>query len=145
MGEIVSTPRTTKRMVNTYRMLRVCAGNAHSWEFSPRGGREYRAVILLLAVLVGYPERCQGVFGGIATGEAGSSLGTVLRQHLGKSDVDKLLMLEHPGDSFTLPTYQRWLPFVRRFDYNLGSRTAIDGATREVAGVATHPTTKSPA
>jgi hypothetical protein len=55
VGALITTPRTTKRLINTYRMLRVCAGDDEAERFSPESDGEYQAVVVLLAVLLGCP------------------------------------------------------------------------------------------
>lgn len=124
IGSILATPRTTKRLVNTYRMLRVCAGDEHAELFSPEGGREYRAVVLLLAVLIGYPAESARVFDALMAADAAAPAEPTLRAHLSGRDADKVCRLEHADDQFTVATYVRWLPLVRRFSYNLGVHPA---------------------
>jgi hypothetical protein len=53
VGALITTPRTTKRRINTYRMLRVCAGDDEAELFSPEGDGEYQVVVVLRAVLLG--------------------------------------------------------------------------------------------
>ena len=87
VGGLFTTPRTTKRFVNTYRMVQVCAfnrGDTNGAKFSPSGDGEYQAVVVLLAILMGRPDAKEifdrimsgapdaDVWAGEATAEAGA-------------------------------------------------------------------------
>ena len=62
VGVLVATPRTAKRLVNIYRMLRVSVPDSELEAFLPNGGNEYQAVVLLLGILIGRPSRAHKVF-----------------------------------------------------------------------------------
>jgi hypothetical protein len=54
LHDLIPTPRAVKRFVNVYRLLRAQAGAGHDFCGDATGG-EYRAVMLLLALLIGFP------------------------------------------------------------------------------------------
>jgi len=142
VGALITTPRTTKRLVNTYRMLRVCAGDDEAERFSPEGDGEYQAVVVLLAVLLGCPGEAKDIFDRIMDGDPAADVWKLMRgaQKLsldeasdgdpvtavgptakGNSDFD---VLEKLVDVSSAAIYQRWIPLVSRFTYHLPSVVA---------------------
>jgi hypothetical protein len=79
VGDLITTPRTTKRLINTYRMLRVCAGDDAAERFSPEGDGEYQAVVVLLAVLLGCPGEAKDIFDRIMGGDPAADAWTLMR------------------------------------------------------------------
>lgn len=122
IGALITTPRATKRLVNTYRMLRVCAGDDDADRFSPKGGGEYRAVIVLLALQIGCPGAANAVFGSIVAAGPTAKVWTLLQANGDASDVVRRMeKLQPVVDASSIEAYQRWVPLVSRFTYQLGS------------------------
>jgi hypothetical protein len=64
MDEFVSSPRATKRLVNIYKLIRVTLTdkeNLRVFKGTKDEPGEYRAVLLLLAMLTGYPSQAGDV------------------------------------------------------------------------------------
>lgn len=60
----VPTPRSAKRLINLYRLLKVSVGEegVAAFEGQPGEPGEYQAVALLLAILIGFPALAPNVF-----------------------------------------------------------------------------------
>lgn len=71
---IVATPRSTKRLVNIYRMIRAQLSGEELEQLrgGPQGEGEYLAVQLLLAILVGCPSLSPTIFRGLEKSNANS-------------------------------------------------------------------------
>jgi hypothetical protein len=130
VGGLITTPRTTKRFVNTYRMVRVCAGDTDADKFSPDGDGEYQAVIVLLAVLMGCPD-AKEIFDRIMSGAPDADVWTLMRTppttapaSRAGSGPDAITALQELVDLSTAGADQRWIPLVSRFTYHLPSVVA---------------------
>lgn len=121
IGTILTTPRSAKRMVNIYRMVRVHASDRHGSAFrADEGATEYRAVILLLAVLMGCSTDAAEVFDRLQETDGDAPIEPILRACLPVATAAAVCLLQDPEDGFMCSTYQRWLPLVRRFSYYAG-------------------------
>ena len=139
VGGLITTPRTTKRFVNTYRMVRVCAGDKDADKFSPNHGREYQAVIVLLAILMGCPD-AKDIFDRIMNGAPDADVWTLMKPPSkpaateeaatesagpqGWNCPDSIKALQDLVDLSAAGAYQRWIPLVSRFTYHLPSVVA---------------------
>ncbi len=140
VGALITTPRTTKRFVNTYRMVRVCAGDTDADKFSPDGGGEYQAVIVLLAVLMGCPD-AKEIFDRIMNGAPDADVWTLMKapatparaaegaetepaRPVPVTHPDAIKFLKEHVDLSNAGAYQRWIPLVSRFTYHLPSVVA---------------------
>ena len=146
VGGLITTPRTTKRFVNTYRMVRVCAGDTAADKFSPDGDGEYQAVIVLLAILMGCPD-AKDIFDRIMNGAPDADVWTLMKPppkpaaateepatestESTESAVpavgtrpDSIKALQDLVDLSAAGAYQRWIPLVSRFTYHLPSVVA---------------------
>ena len=140
VGGLITTPRTTKRFVDTYRMVRVCAGDTDADKFSPDDGREYQAVIVLLAILMGCPD-AKDIFDRIMNGAPDADVWTLIKpppktaaataepatESAGPAvgtRPDSIKALQDFVDLSTAGAYQRWIPLVSRFTYHLPSVVA---------------------
>ncbi len=124
LGPLVSTPRAAKRLINLYRLLRARLRGADLDEFLNTSSREtpHRAVLLLLAVLVGHPNTAPQLFDMVAEAAPDGTLLELLDRSDGDPVLgDKLASLNTANSTIALPervgTYQRWLPLVRRFSF----------------------------
>lgn len=119
LGEIVSTPRAAKRLVNIYRMLRVSVTHDELDAFSPTGGREYQAVIVLLGVMVGRPMLAERVLTAISRADDSDDVWPVLARF---SEVgDRLAALRPHVTLDRAAPYRRWAPRVSRFSFRLAA------------------------
>jgi hypothetical protein len=59
LGQLVTTPRAAKRLINTYRLLKVSLSDPEYNRFAPApdGANHYMIVQILLAILVGFPNQ----------------------------------------------------------------------------------------
>ena len=115
VGGIVATPRSAKRLVNIYRMLRVSVEDDEREAFLPEGGSEYQAVVLLLGILVGRPARTNEVFERLRaaseTDDVWEVLGEFTDLHESLATVRSHIEVTHVGP------YRRWAPRVARFSF----------------------------
>jgi KAP family P-loop domain len=117
VGALVPTPRTAKRLVNIYRMLRVSVPDSELEAFLPSGGNEYQAVVLLLGVLIGRPSRAHEVFQKLEGATDADDLWKVLAEF---TDICEPLKPIHDDIKVTQAgPYRRWVPRVARFSFRL--------------------------
>jgi hypothetical protein len=117
VGALVPTPRTAKRLVNIYRMLRVSVPDSELEAFLPSGGSEYQAVVLLLGILIGRPSRAHGVFQKLEAAADADDLWEVLAEF---ADICESLAPIHDEIKVTQAgPYRRWVPRVARFSFRL--------------------------
>jgi hypothetical protein len=71
LNELVPSPRAAKRFVNVYRLLRASIGD-DQWDsfIGDANGGLYRPVLLLLAILTGYPAEATEILRAILEGRA---------------------------------------------------------------------------
>ena len=69
LAPLVSTPRAAKRLSNTYRLIRATLSARELARFVSKEGAsgDYQAVLLLLAVMIGFPTVADDVFRALAT------------------------------------------------------------------------------
>lgn len=113
LAGVVPTPRAAKRLVNIYRMLRVSVPQDESYDFSPDGGGEYQAVVVLLGILLGSGPRADGVFEAILAAPDDADIWQVLADVHGLPD--RLVTLREHVTLHTAKPYRRWVPRVSRF------------------------------
>jgi hypothetical protein len=65
MAPFISTPRAAKRLVNLYRLLRVTVGEDGVAQLQATG--EHQAVLVLLAILIGFPAQAEVVLRALKT------------------------------------------------------------------------------
>jgi O-acetyl-ADP-ribose deacetylase (regulator of RNase III) len=141
----VNTPRLAKRLVNIYRLLRVRSGTMDGGgytAFIERDSGEYRAVQVLLALNIGYPEIARPLFRRVAESshqrwdafldellkECNPSAGGRFPTRKGDNDcvraaIAGLASIRHalakPPSPVEFPddmtTYRRWAPEVERY------------------------------
>ena len=119
LGGIVPTPRAARRLMNIYRMLRVSVPDDELDAFGPDGGGEYQAVILLLALLAGWPDDAGDIFAAMRAASDGTDVWQVLAGF-----GDAFAVPEALRDHITVTSagpYRRWAPRVARFSFRLGT------------------------
>jgi hypothetical protein len=116
LAGLVPTPRATKRLVNTYRMLRVGVPDDELEAFLPDGGSEYQALVLLVGILAGAPGAAQEVFDAVLATSEVNDVRVVLARFpwlcRALGDLMAHLTVVRPD------VYQRWTPRVRRFSFH---------------------------
>ncbi len=121
LGAVIGTPRSAKRLINIYRMLRVSVPDDELDRFRPDGGGEYQCVVILLAILIGRPDDATSVFTKILAARAPQDIWTVLGSF--RDLLEPLRALD--GIQVTaLEPYARWAPRVARFSFRLSAGTA---------------------
>ena len=125
LGALLPTPRSVKRTINIYRMLKVCSGLDAERSFSMRG-HEYEAVIVLLALLMLDSEGQLLAFERIRAADPGEHVWTVLESPIphGAGPAVPLpwspllrSQLRSSVSVGSISVYQTWLPMVSRFSY----------------------------
>lgn len=126
LAPLVSSPRAAKRLVNLYRLLRARFSGTELDEFLAPGIREapHRAVLVLLAVLVGHSDTAPLLFSAIANAEPEETLQALLNRFGGDPALSGKLAGLGTGDSELVPpalvgSYQRWVPLVSRFSFTV--------------------------
>lgn len=163
LGPILQTPRTLKRLVNVYRVVRATVAEADEQRLAD----EYGYVLLLLAVALGQPLAAPWLFGVgadsrkddlIAALEAagpptpsadtlpGPSKDAVgqLRRDVGK------VVADSPSPIDDIATYRYWLPVVGRYSFRrpalreVGGEELLGDEALEAVGVAVDPGAAEP-
>jgi peptidoglycan hydrolase-like protein with peptidoglycan-binding domain len=119
LGPLVATPRSARRLVNIYRMLRVSVPAEESTAFAPDGGREFEAAMLLLAVVIGRPAVAAEVLGDVLRAGDDDPVWPVLTRSW------QLAALDGVRARLTVQTvgpYRRWAPRVARFSFKLAGQ-----------------------
>ncbi|MFC9253274.1 P-loop NTPase fold protein [Amycolatopsis thailandensis] len=120
LAPLIRSPRAAKRFLNLYRLLRARLAGEDLAEFLADGSREapFRAVMVLLSVLVGYPEAVSWFF---AVLEGADPDDNALDVVSGLNDHELRPKLERGLSGGSWPeraaSYQRWLPLVNRFSF----------------------------
>ncbi len=112
------TPRSTKRLVNIYRMLRVSVPDTEFSDFDPDHGRQFEVVVVLLGILVGCPAEVSDVFSAVMSQPEDAVFKDVLKRdhpQVYKPLKDLLGQVGPHG----MAAYQRWAPRVARFSFRL--------------------------
>lgn len=119
---LIGTPRTARRLVNTYRLLRSTLDGERLRQLHAGG---YRPVILLLAVLVGHPAQGAAVLEELLapqpepTTSGFAALFADVRDHLpspGLASAVKAVALA-TGATDEVAEYREWAPYVARFSF----------------------------
>jgi len=119
LAPLVRSPRAAKRLLNLYRLLRARFSGEHLAEFLADGDREapFRAVLVLLAVHVGYPDavRWFASIEGTDPGDKAIEIVSSMNDHELRPKLERGLS----GEAWPLlaGSYQRWLPLVNRFSF----------------------------
>ena len=129
LSPLIPTPRSAKRLVNLYRLVRIGIPDSDLAIFAgTQGDGQYQVVQILLAVLIGSPEVAQSVFQKIMDAPADSDVRAVfaeavnahsaeagLYSHIG-TELDRIAK-ETP--SLTLiEKYQTWCPRLARYSFH---------------------------
>jgi hypothetical protein len=134
LARLVPTPRAAKRLVNTYRMLRVSVPHDELANFLPsagdeQGGNEYQAVVVLLGILIGRPAVAHDVFSAIANSPDDADIWTILGPF---ADVhEQLAPLRQQITVTDAAPYRHWVPRVSRFSFRLGAVIPLDAAATQ--------------
>ncbi len=119
LAPLARSPRSAKRLLNLYRLLRARFAGEELAGFLD-GTREapFRAVLVLLAVLVGHPEAVTRFFASIAGTDPEDDALEVVSSF---DDHELRPKLERGLSGGSWPelagSYQRWLPLVNRFSF----------------------------
>lgn len=150
LGPLLPTPRSAKKLVNLYRLVRIGIPDADLPAFLTEYA--HQPVQLLLALLVGTPNDARVILTAILAAEPADDLikllGADTTPGVGNGDwtateqtrqrlVDLLerLRVDAPAPTFpTVVTYQRWCPKIARYSFHtrtLAKPRHHDGAVRE--------------
>ncbi|WP_181775406.1 P-loop NTPase fold protein [Amycolatopsis pittospori] len=120
LAPLARSPRSAKRLLNLYRLLRARFAGEELAEFLADGTREapFRAVLVLLSVLVGHPEAIARFFASIAGTDPEDSAFEIISS-LNDHELRPKLERGLSGGSWPelAASYQRWLPLVNRFSF----------------------------
>lgn len=134
MDEFVSSPRATKRLVNIYKLICATLTDKESLEaFKGKDGPgEYRAVLLLLAMLTGYPSQAGDVLRALEKKSTRKrKLDTLIEELMGKADKKEKIDWERLSVSLNqtikkqkidipLKQFEEWAGTVERFSFQYG-------------------------
>ncbi|MFJ8915018.1 P-loop NTPase fold protein [Amycolatopsis sp. NPDC102389] len=119
LAPLVRSPRAAKRLLNLYRLLRARFAGEDLAAFLADGDREapFRAVLVLLAVHVGYPDavRWFASIEGTDPDDKAVEIVSSMNDHELRPKLERGLS----GEAWPLlaGSYQRWLPLVNRFSF----------------------------
>jgi hypothetical protein len=136
----IRTPRMAKRFINIYRLLRVRASmpDMDFLKFSDPQAGEYRAVLTLLAINVGYPDVAPKIFKNLIAENSGNFqiwLNSLSTKNKGENEKEyfyetvsmickelelvKTALKDIDGPSFDerLETYIKWVQEVGRYSF----------------------------
>ena len=119
LGPLLPTPRSAKRMVNLYRMLRIGIPDAGLPHFTgDAGGGPYQAAALLLATIVGLPQEGRRLLIALRSANPRDDIGDFLRNSGPQRLTD---LIETIDKNVTvhreMSTYQQWGRTVARFSF----------------------------
>jgi hypothetical protein len=117
------TPRTVKRFVNTYRLIKARVADPDRFDHvDDRGLGDHEAVAFLLAVLVGRPADAGELFAALARAARGETLLAVLDGRR-SGDVEEWVK-QHPRFADAPARYfGRWADEVGRFSFTAPQET----------------------
>jgi KAP family P-loop domain len=128
LAPLVGSPRATKRLVNLYRLVRARFSRAELERFVGTGNdAPCRAVLVLLAALVGQPGSVQPLFAALAAAPPEQTLTSVLATLDANTTLHAALSrLTTSADAppAFAQSYQEWLPLVSRFSFAVSSPPA---------------------
>jgi hypothetical protein len=163
LAPFVPTPRSTKRLANTYRLLRVLVTGEEAAEFGPdkHESGHYRVALTLLAILIGFPRQATTLFGDLlsATDEDWPAFRRRLRGDRTPARADDLEATKGPaerdeGQSWerllqcvdrlaadtdlpeNLGPYKYWCQRVARYSFQTGRLAMLAGSDSDTAVVA---------
>jgi hypothetical protein len=121
VGPLIATPRSAKRLVNTYRLLR--AGLVPD-AFDRLNAGEVGPVILLLAMLVGHPAPTAALLDRLVSDGSEVSLTSIIPDNQATllSGVEQIQAASNVTDDLT--PYRFWSPEVARFSFRTGHLTS---------------------
>jgi hypothetical protein len=147
VGPMISTPRAAKRFSNIYRLLRASMDPADLDRYvsADDGDGEYQAVLLLLALLVGFPQQAAVIFDELRTAtdfttwwefvkdlqsrSGGAASAGSAQIKVGPAEVTKWnrlfrriadLQSQQLAIPENLDLFRRWMPQVARFSFQTG-------------------------
>lgn len=140
---VLDTPRAVKRLVNLYRLVRAGIPPGEVGEFvDPRGGGDYRAVLILLAVAVATPVQARTLISALQKNRDDTEFSALLERMAADCPVaeraiwERLLTIlrqEDPEPS-NLGTYRRWAGTIARFSFETWDLTAPRDHDGELGG-----------
>lgn len=117
---LLTTPRTTKRMLNVYRLIRVSLGQALIDAFERS---EHQAVLVLLAVMYSYPAIAADFFTGLRSTGA-DSINDFAAQMSSETNNGDWKRLSGGLSRITaiqdINVYRRWASLVGRYSFQVG-------------------------
>lgn len=126
LAPLVRTPRSAKRLVNLYQLIRARQRGQDLTDFLDSAA--YRPVLVLLAAQVGHPDEAPRLFRAIERTASGVSSRDALADFGPSSPLQLALagMLADeslPPDLAQAGQYHRWLPLVTRFSFQTQEKT----------------------
>ena len=119
LGPLLPTPRSAKRLVNLYRLLRIGIPEAELQAFvGGEDGGPYQAAAVLLATVIGLPADARGVLTALRDANPGEDIVHFLRSCGGHrlADLIETIRKDIPVHG-ELATYQEWGRTVARFSF----------------------------
>ena len=119
---LLTTPRTTKRLLNVYRLIRVSLDDKDIEAFEKE---QYQSVLVLLAVMYSFPTIAAEFFTGIRSTRE-STIHDYIKQMSNKSKNGDWQRLNRGIKKITciqnIDVYRRWFEVVGRFSFQVGHK-----------------------
>ncbi len=128
LSAFIQTPRSAKRFTNIYRLLKAPLGRDELLRFEGQktSPGEFRAAMILLAILTGFPNESVSLFEAILEQNAQSFspqefFGNITKHSITGPEVQRLQSCFTPLLKAALPDssdpFVRWVPRVARFSF----------------------------
>ena len=128
LSSFIPTPRGAKRFANIYRLIKapLSPEDLVAFEGTAANRGEFRAAMLLLAILTGFPQLSARLFRALEDQQTPSitpqQIFADVRKYLPESSLtaqlqDCLTRLGPTDVSLTRQTYLKWIPRVARFSF----------------------------
>lgn len=136
LHEFVPNPRATIRISNIYSLLRALMSEGDYHDFA---SKNYKTAATLLGILTGFPDQAFQVFKEIIDSDEGASFSDFVASLDPSASIDRLyaepetenekeqwtrlhvalenLIAKHPELPKTLEPFQRYIPYVARFNF----------------------------
>lgn len=129
------SPRSTKRFVNIYRIIRASQTVAVQSKNHPEDARpeKYQAIQFLIAILIGQPEQSSAFYSLLSQGQPETKLAGFLEEHQELSNIQQAYKAINEAETLTLTLrdLQTYQDMVARYSFRVGDLDPGNGLDME--------------